>query len=62
MNLLLEEIFVNYTILLFEEILVSFDYCIHNRRYIGDYIWIQKCVLALIFANACKIAKLKASQ
>ena len=61
MNLLIEEIFVNYTILLSEEILVSFDYCIHNRRYIED-IWIQKCVLALIFANAFKIAKLKASQ
>ena len=33
-----------------------FDYCIHNRRYIED-IWIQKCLLAWIFANVFEITK-----
>ena len=41
-------------ILLSEEIFMIFDYCIHNRRYI-EGIWIQKCALALNFANAFKI-------
>ena len=36
--------------------IVIFDYCIHNRRYIED-VWIRRCVLALIFANAFEIAK-----
>ena len=46
---------MNHMILLSEEILVVLDYCIHNRRCIEDNIWIQKCVLALIFANAFEI-------
>ena len=50
---------MNHMILLSEEILVVFDYCIHNRRCIEDNIWIQKCVLALIFANAFEITKHK---
>ena len=41
-------------ILLSEEIFMIFDYCIHNRRYI-EGIWIQKCALALNFANAFEI-------
>ena len=39
------------TILLSEEMFMIFEYCVHNRRYIED-VCIQKCVLALIFANA----------
>ena len=46
---------MNHMILLSEEIFVVLDYCIHNRRCIEDNIWIQKCVLALIFANAFEI-------
>ena len=42
----------NYTL---RRVFTIFDYCIHNRRYIED-IWVQKCVLALIFANAFKVA------
>ena len=33
------------------------DYGIHNTRYM-EYVWIQKCVLALIFSNAFDIANL----
>ena len=61
-NLLREEIFVNHTILLSEEIVTILDYCIHNSRYIED-VWIQKCVLTL--CNICwcigdhKICKIK---
>ena len=55
-NLLGEEIFANHNILLSVEIFAIFDYCIHNRRYIED-VWIQKCVLALIFANVFEISK-----
>ena len=46
--------FMQITVLLSEELFVIFDYCIHNRKHIED-IWIKKCVLALIFANAFKI-------
>ena len=38
-------------ILYSEEIVVIFEYFIHNKRYIEDN-WSQECVLALIFANA----------
>ena len=55
-NLLWEEIFLNHTISLSEEIVLIFDYFIHNKRYIKD-IRIQKCVLALIFANINKISQ-----
>ena len=48
-------IFANHMILLSEEI---FAISIFNRRYIGRYMD-QKCVLALIFANAFEITKLK---
>ena len=34
-----------------EEIVVIFEYFIHNKRYIEDN-WSQECVLALIFGNA----------
>ena len=58
-NSLLEEIFVNHTVLLSEEIFTTFDYGIH-KRYKED-IWIQKCVLASIFTNVFKftICKIK---
>ena len=49
-NLLREEIFVNHTILLSEEIVTILDYYIHDSRYIED-VWIQKCVLTL--RNIC---------
>ena len=50
--------FANHTILLSEEIFMIFDYCVHNRSYIYlQDIWIQKCVLDLIFANTFKITK-----
>ena len=49
-------IFVNYMILLSEEIFEIFAYCVHNRRYIED-VWTQICVLVLNFANAFKITK-----
>ena len=35
---------MNHMILLSEEIFMSFDYSIHNRRYVEDVL-IQKCVL-----------------
>ena len=55
-SLLREEIiFPNHAILLSEEIFTIFDYCIHSSRYTED-VWIQKCVLALNFANAFKMA------
>ena len=57
-NLLGEEIFANHNILLSVEIFVIFDYCITNRRYIED-VWIQKCVLALIFADVFEITKFR---
>ena len=56
-NLLGEEIFANHNILLSVEIFVTFDYCIHNRRRYIEDVWIQKCVLALIFANVFEITK-----
>ena len=55
-NLLGEEIFANHNILLSVQIFVIFDYYIHNRIYIED-VWIQKCVLALIFADVFEITK-----
>ena len=55
-NLLGEEIFANHNILLSVEVFAIFYYCIHNRRYIED-VWIQKYVLALIFANVFEITK-----
>ena len=44
-------------ILLSKEIFAIIDCCIHNRRYICRRycIWIQKRVLALIYANAFEI-------
>ena len=62
-NLLREEIFANSLNLLSAEIFAIFEYYIHNKKHIEDT-WIQKCVLALISANAFEItksAKLKAS-
>ena len=42
---------MNHMILLSEEIFMSFDYCIHNRRYVEDVL-IQKCVL---YIDVCYI-------
>ena len=47
---------MNHTILLSEDIFTTFTYGIHNKRYKED-IWIQKHVLASVFANAFRVAK-----
>ena len=62
-NLLKEEIFMNHTILLSEEMFTIFDYYIHNRRYIEDIYASKMCAgfnfcLQLCVQN-CKIRKIK---
>ena len=62
-NLLQEEIFAYRTIFSQKKCLQLFDYWVHNpQQEIHGRLWIQKCVLALIIANAFEIqnfAKLK---
>ena len=60
-NLLLEEIFANHTVLLSEIFVILIIVSTTGDSYIANTedIWIQKCLLTLIFANAFKIATLK---